>query len=386
MTKQRAITLSDSREMLVICLCALAMNMGCDNPTSGDSNNRTSTTEVAQQELAAFPGVVLWPPNINLCFSFEPLPNGSFPIDETEAMDSVLSALNDSWAAASSLQFTNTGTCPGTIPNGTMRLKLQAAVEGAGMCGAGLGSSCNIGVAGDTASIKSVAVHEVGHSLGLGHEHQRSIGGALEQPLCFCEEVRRSQAEQVVAANQPMTFPATNCWAQVTLDVATARQWLADRQPQALNALTAFDTESVMNYCSTRGPKFILSEKDRLGVEMLYPIDMSGRAIHPIGPGAFITQTGLVVRSDTQISLATDWTARGAPLSFQVSTTWRKDGSYAASDPIYSRLYAEGTAQMSIEFSDPFTAKNPGRIHRGSTSITASNSLYTAILIAAAGN
>jgi hypothetical protein len=192
-----------------------------------------------------------------------------------------------------------------------------------------------------------VAVHEVGHALGLPHEHQRldayceavqprvqacqncvDDGCSLSNlNLCTC-----SASDYAVCMNLDTTPTGsqTLTWDEYN----TASQVLTDSQPSSVaQPLTVFDPESVMSYCSGRPNRS--SALDRLGMEILYPFANP----NSLGcrDGCLLGGSGLTLRSNGTAQDA--WSMRGAFPWWSLPLRWRRDG-YSATVRWGDLLYA----------------------------------------------
>jgi hypothetical protein len=245
-------------------------------------------TGVAEEELSAndFDFLTIWPSSIDVCFSN----TAQYPqADYDAAKDIVMSALHETWEAYSSLQFHDIGDCVQWPLSGTMRIRLTSS-SGAGRCGQG--GDCSVGMA-DPSSIADVAVHEVGHALGVPHEHQRAdaTGTTWEQPLCAYEQ---------------------NIYDTGNADQRANRVWKA-----SIEKLTLYDPLSIMHYCRTQNGRAAgdhhLTQLDALGIEMLYPPGLSAGVYESQNAacdmGCFEASDRLVTRINGKIT--TRWKARG---------------------------------------------------------------------------
>lgn len=270
------------RAPALLCLAVVA----CVSPDEAAST---------EQALASVPNVGRWDSQIEVCFT-EVGPSPSIGISFAEARPLIFATLAETWQAASSLVFMDAGTCPSVRTRNSLQIVLDGTVGhgGGGSCGFGPGASCTVGLDGTAVAwFKWLLVHEVGHAIGFGHEHQRmDESGSHEVPLCESEQ-------QHLAELNPNVVPI------------------------ALDKLTVFDSTSVMNYCG--GNDYRLSALDALGVEILYPRRFP-LIIGTQGPAAFANATGdeLLVPENHVVLLETDWSQRGA-----LDSVFRMQPSYS---------------------------------------------------------
>jgi hypothetical protein len=282
----------------------------------------------------------------------------------------IMTAVNQTWAIATSLVFRWNGTCPSTIPSNWISIYVADENNGGdsasgpsnrliynciGGDGHDLGAhwayrsdiasymSSGVGALHD-AYLQQVAVHEFGHLFGFYHEHDRAdIQGT---GLC--------------------SFETTNG------DVPNGY-------------LTPYDAVSIFNYCAMyygrpQGGDYHFTPWDALGAEIIYPRSFSHpiRALH-----SFNARSGLVVRSDD--ILISEWISRGAHSQVYLPTgVYWYTGS--PSDPVQNTVYP-------FQYSASLLTKNKttavqglhydtmSRAHVDQSNVTASNSLHTAILM-----
>jgi hypothetical protein len=257
-----------------------------------DRDERAST----EQALASAPNVGRWGSQIAVCFTeLGTSPDTGISFAQARAL--IFATLAETWQAASSLELTDAGTCPSARTGNSLEIVLDGIPGhgGGGSCQFGPGATCTVGLHGTGVSwFKWLLVHEIGHAIGFGHEHQRmGESGAHEVPLCESEQ-------QHFAEQNPNVVPI------------------------ALDKLTVFDPRSVMNYCG--GNDYRLSALDALGVEILYP-RQPPRIVGTQGPAAFANAAGdeLLLPEHHVVLLETDWSQRGA-----LDAVFRMQSSYAA--------------------------------------------------------
>lgn len=360
-----------------VLMCAAALTLldaGCVKPAPDEE-----VTEVTQGELAAVdPNWLrtrLWPNGVKVCFTSPD--NADLTTAQrnqvNQAKTDAISALQETWAASSALTFTNVGDCPTTIPSGTLKIALEwykpdgpgnkdGGIRQGGWCGTGIGAWCIV-EANDINWVKPIAVHEVGHALGIPHEHQRANAAGTSWEVPLCPEERAIYDREVADGG-----------------TSGDRQW-----DKSYWKLTTYDPDSVMNYCSAktggrRAGDYRLTDRDKLGIEMLYPRFWTSPAFRDLtvacGTSCFNTGSGPVARSNGSVTLG--WTARGA---LDLRPTWSTpSGGFQAQYLPVSRLTADYVT-------NPVLQDRLGRTHWGKNSppgqrVITSNSKHTAILVA----
>ncbi|MES1185492.1 MAG: hypothetical protein ABUL60_16900 [Myxococcales bacterium] len=268
------------------------------------------------------------------------------------------------WEAASGLDFVWQGRCgapSGGIYPGTIRILWNEMNRGAGYQIPGCSAThpnanwggfpgtysthCRWNAALATGQPINNYLHEVGHTIGMLHEMERSDN------------------------NIP------DCSAGYT--------------PDDQHLLTPYDVMSVMHYtlssptnsCPAPGNwgNTGLSEWDKLGVEIAYPrsttvpLELHGMLT---GPAGSVIQ---VIRADTVIQ--TSWLARGALPGVFANTQWTitpflGSPQVVSSNPSFTWNTVGQIAAVDVSFTDPF-----GRSRSGSAFMYASTELHTAILM-----
>jgi hypothetical protein len=377
----------------------------------------------------ALGNLVPWPnPNgrIELCFTRDA--GNTLGADFNTAADHVYATLNTTWGNVPGLDFIEVGICR----TDTLKIELGFGAGDSGVCGWGKGASCAIGVnPANLAAADGTIVHEVGHGLGLVHEHQHPLAASLcpvEQNIldgctqcvsgtcsasdcgkCFgvpansslaVSSTDRTSAQQLLAGGNTACqscaqgtclvgacpdgtcSPSDSYWAcfgaapttgTVTLTADNknfAQMRVNDRTVYTDGiVLTNYDPLSIMNYCRSNNGALNdrPTEYDMLGMEMLYSADRNYGIA--CGGGCFATGSGLVTTSTG--SVVSEWIARGS-----LGVPFRVGGTDVYSYSVVP--LPTGVSTLGYTFVDPI-----GRPRSGSGTVRKSNAMFAAIAEAA---
>ena len=342
-----------------------------------EAEERAEDVENIQSSLAASAGATLWDTQgsvVKICWTNTGL---------WDAKGRIQIAVEAAWGGPSGLTFvwpsaTNDPTCPRsdeTVANEFMPIFVVDTPSFGGVCNFGVGGrrpkegcggvmQCQCVIQTGTSSqynLEYAAMHEVGHGLGMIHEHKRADRPANIQSTCTDPN------------------PDPNKW--------TNNDQYTIESPAILP--TPYDGASVMNYCYDPDNDGLHGEVrvnvgnqypedsllDKLGIEILYPFGLNRRpvAANGIGNG---DGTMYIVRGDVPTKLQIDWVSRGAATAFFSSPRWR-DGSTLAqfSTSLSPSLTVVGSKVVEVEVND-----GRGRHHSwtGAT-IIANTTLFTAV-------
>lgn len=366
------------RHQASIPLVALAALSGCGDLRPEPVSETAPLTRVSGA-LAAYSGsFTLWDTQnnvVNICWV-----TAGLATEKNQVRDGV----NAAWGAFSGLTFNwpaNPGTdvCPTVpgqptkVPSNYMPIQINVAGSYGGQCNAGVGARLSQTTCGNTATececflntgfnepnptaaLIAAALHEIGHGLGLPHEHQRVDRPSDIQATC-------------VDPN-----PDPNKWTDngnYTVD-------------STYRLLTPYDgLKSIMSYCrdwDENGradvPPFLdLSAMDELGIEMLYPKSLGRR---PTLPGAMTNAGGsqAIVRSDQTYSVMPDWVARGGLTNSLSGFQWADQNlSVFSTQPTLSLSFSSSRT-IQLRMTDTL-----GRVHPFTpVSVVPNNALFTAI-------
>jgi hypothetical protein len=232
----------------------------------------------------------------------------------------------------------------------------------ASYCGGTVQCQCEFSTADltpdPTAFLGEVAIHEIGHGLGLRHEHQRSDRPSNITTTC-------------VDPNN------------------SADRWLNNSNYVAisdLKLLTQYDgTLSIMSYCRDWNqdgiwddPPFpVLSSLDALGIEMMYPKNYGRKPVLSGFSNADGSQ--FIVRSDVATSMNVDWVVRGGLPSSLHNVQWANASSVFASSASASKTITADSI-IKVQLDDAFGRHHPWT----QTTAVASNAKHTGILMSTA--
>jgi choice-of-anchor A domain-containing protein len=281
--------------------------MSMDEVPDGAAGEATASVAEA---LTIYDTVTRFPTNsagateVDICYmGYDSVGNATNLAAEWTLVKSTLAQ----WEAPSSLKFVDNGKCdsegsldelkPAGSREGYLTIALTDGHDG-GDCAAGYKSrggattgrggladvfQCELGVGGTTKNSEYITLHEVGHGLGMMHEHKRGVRDATGK-LVHIPEVCYDIVQAYLAdpTNGNLTPEEGDYW------------------------VTAYDPLSVLNYCAPR-PN-VLTALDRLGIEMTYPKP---------DPLPVVCSHGCIKRANGSLVLrenglfTNDWQARG---------------------------------------------------------------------------
>jgi hypothetical protein len=291
----------------------------------------------------------------------------------------MFAALNATWGTIPGVTFTDVGECAGAAFDMSVTFTNDAF---GGSCGRGVGNCAVNGPDMDVSAnaqstIQGVAVHEIGHGMGLLHEHQ--MPGA--PPLCPYEKGILDSCRSCIAASDMGTPCAVShykgCFGKTIViahildgnERATAQRYIDDRATVSdAKVLTTYDPLSIMDYCNyTNGrdrTDFTATALDRLGMEMLYPSTRTYGI--GCGGGCLYSGDGVILRSNGAIT--SEWAARGAA---GITMTW---GAFVGAS-IPASLLPSDRSSLTYTFPEP-----RGTTRTGSGYVNKTDSLHGAIV------
>jgi hypothetical protein len=236
-------------------------------------------------------------------------------------------------------------------------------------------------------ALNRVILHEVGHALGLEHEHVRLGANLCEKYRPILIGCQHCQAQEAIdstclgsdynACLQPEPGKEQESTARVPISTKDHNE-IAGRIAQyggnpGVVPLTVYDAASIVNYCAMEeygGPRreadYLPTPLDYLGVSMLYP-----QLSHALGckSGCFKTEGSFVVNDSGQ--LASDWTTLGA---LNITPAW-VTSSWSGTGEVLSATHLPSNSG-SVSFSYSYR----GQTHNGAGTVTKSNAKFAALL------
>jgi hypothetical protein len=213
-----------SRTIALVCLSLLPTAAGCEAP------GRPTVEEVRRPLYGGGPTFQFWHGAINICFS----PRTDTFIAAARIKDRMREAIEDAWPRVGAIAFIGWGTCTGSETSG-MRIEFQPPGNG-GHSEPHDHEPVIVTLSADDSGFfnRALAVHEVGHALGMIHEQERPDQfDASGKPIC-------------PLADGPAPFATPGG-----------------------KYLTVYDPNSIMNYCAFPKPDK-LSPLDVVGARRAY--------------------------------------------------------------------------------------------------------------------
>lgn len=372
---------------------------GCDSDFDLAAINGSDDTARTAKQAAAAWKLDTWKPwkfPVKVCFtSRKALDTDVLPskADFATLSNLAFTTLTQSWGTVPGVSFTKVMTCPTTGDY----LNINIPQGSGGRCGIGAAVPQICDIWGDATSADSRAffqgtvVHEVGHGLGLHHEHQRNDHPALcsgvQNQLDACNRCKTA------ADNNKLCLAADWNVCVVPNPLVTTNQvvTVGSKQYQAIvdafndntidmgiALLTGYDPDSIMNYCSkVTGSRaqndYMLTQRDWLGMQILYPKSPLAHSLGCKNNCFSMGASNFVVGSGG--SFVSDWTALGAR---NITPVW-KLGSSGNTNMLELYQYPttiveESTNTLSYSYSDL-----SNRNHTGMGNVIKSNSLFAGI-------